>query len=465
MSTSSSGSPQRNQPRSRRPAASARKRTRRLALEKLEPRQLLAATDLAAIAGRVFRDATGDGFTPGEQVVGATLNLFRNVNANGTLDAGDGGALRSATSDSNGQYSFDRLSAGDYFVQQPAQTVSGASLIQITSSRISISSTDVQGTPGRVIDGFTTRQTVTAPLPVGTTIVSAQNAAEAIGGERDMSVTLTAGQTGDFVTLEAGSGLLSINAGFNASGRYVVSWDGQDNNASSLNPIGLRTGGNGVDLTAGGVNSYIELAGAGRKSRRHGPHPRLYRRQQFLSGDDHAGLEFRAKPVAVVDLGFYAGRWQRCELCQRRRDRTPGRHDHGGSGRSALHASHGRLQDVPCGLQQPAGRRSVLGQNDQQPQCRCRPDDLLYAEPAELGPRLRDQRDDHRSAANGPDVCQRHGFPRFLQQRQRHLDRGERTCQYDGHPASDDHGRGNDRHHQHGPGFGLRPARSRLDAQ
>ncbi len=266
MLFSASNSRSASAPRSRRSAPPSRKKTRRLALEKLESRQLLAAVDLAAIAGRVFRDATGDGFTVGEQIVGATLNLYRDVNANGTLDSGDGGALRSAITDANGQYRFDRLAAGDYFVQQPAQNVSGVSLIQITGSRISISSTDVQGAPGQVIDGFTTRQTVTAPLPVGTTIVSAQNAAEALGGERDMSVTLTAGQTGDFVTLEAGSGLLAINAGFNASGRYVVAWDGKDNNASSLNPVGLRSGGAGVDLTAGGVNSYIELAGAGEKA-------------------------------------------------------------------------------------------------------------------------------------------------------------------------------------------------------
>lgn len=252
--------------RSRRAAVRARQKTRHLAVEKLEPRQLLAATDLAAIAGRVFRDATGNGFTPGEQVVGATLNLYRDVNGNGALDTGDGGALRSATTDANGQYRFDRLTAGDYFVEQPAQTPSGVSLVQMTSSRISISSSDVQGTPGQVIDGFTTRQTVTAPLPPGTTIVSAQAAVEALGGERDMSVTLTAGQSGDFVTLEAGSGLLSLNAGFNATGRYTVTWDGTDNNASSLNPIGLRSGGTGVDLTAGGTISHIEVAGAGEKA-------------------------------------------------------------------------------------------------------------------------------------------------------------------------------------------------------
>jgi large repetitive protein len=256
----------RNSRHLRREARTARKKTRLLALEKLEPRQLLAATDLAAISGRVFRDANANGFTPGEQVVGATLNLYRDANANGALDAGDGAALRSATSDSNGLYRFDRLTAGDYFVQQPAQTVSGASLAQITSTRITISSIDAQGAPGLTIDGFTTRQTVTAPMPVGTTNVSAQTAGEALGGERDMLATLTGGQTGDSVTLDAGSGLLAINAGFNALGQYKVTWDGVDNNATSLNPIGLRTGGNGVDLTSGGTSSHLEIAGVAEKA-------------------------------------------------------------------------------------------------------------------------------------------------------------------------------------------------------
>ena len=49
-------------------------------------------------------------------------------------------------------------------------------------------------------------------------------------------------------------------------GQYIVTWDGTDNNASSLNPIGLRTGGSGVDLTAGGTNSYLEIAGAAEKA-------------------------------------------------------------------------------------------------------------------------------------------------------------------------------------------------------
>jgi len=266
MFTRSENSSSKNSSHSGRKGRPNRKQRRRLAMEKLEPRQLLAATDLAAITGIVFRDADGNGFTPGEQIVGATLNLFRDVNANGVLDAGDGAALRSATSDSSGQYRFDRLTAGEYFVQQPAQTIGAVSLSQITSTRITVSNADVQGVAGRTIDGFTTPQTVTAAMPAGTTSVSAVAALEALGGERDLAATLTAGQTGDSVTLAAGSGILSIDAGFNALGRYQVVWDGTDNNASVLNPTGLRISGTGVDLTEGGANSFLELAGVADKA-------------------------------------------------------------------------------------------------------------------------------------------------------------------------------------------------------
>jgi len=266
MFAPSENSSPKNSSRSGREGRPNRKKRRRLGMEKLEPRQLLAATDLAAITGIVFRDADGNGFTPGEQIVGATLNLFRDANANGVLDAGDGAALRSATSDSNGQYRFDRLTAGDYFVQQPAQTVGAFSLAQITSTRITLSNADVQGVAGRTIDGFTTPQTLTATMPAGTTSVSAAAAPDALGGERDLSVTLIGGQTGDSVTLSAGSGILSIDAGFNALGRYQVVWDGVDNNASVLNPAGLRVNGSGVDLTEGGANSFLELAGVADKA-------------------------------------------------------------------------------------------------------------------------------------------------------------------------------------------------------
>ncbi|MCA9209538.1 MAG: hypothetical protein KDA55_14335, partial [Planctomycetales bacterium] len=57
-------------------------RRRLVGFEPLEGRRVLAATDLASILGLVFDDATGNGYTAGEEVVGATVNLY--------ADDGDG---------------------------------------------------------------------------------------------------------------------------------------------------------------------------------------------------------------------------------------------------------------------------------------------------------------------------------------------------------------------------------------
>jgi large repetitive protein len=85
----------------------------------LEDRRLLAATDLAFITGTVYRDANGDGFTPGEQLVGARVELYRDVNGNGVLDAGDGAPWPRRPRMPTAATGFSRLSAGNYFVKQP----------------------------------------------------------------------------------------------------------------------------------------------------------------------------------------------------------------------------------------------------------------------------------------------------------------------------------------------------------
>ena len=426
---------------------------------------MLAATDLAAISGRVFRDANGNGFTPGEQVVGATLNLYRDVNANGALDAGDGAALHSATSDSNGQYRFDRLSAAAYFVQQPAQTVSGASLGLITSSRITITSTDAQGAPGLTIDGFTTRQTVTAPMPVGTTIVSAQAAAEALGGERDMSATLTAGQTGDAVTLDAGSGLLAINAGFNALGQYKITWDGADNNASSLNPIGLRSGGSGVDLTSGGTSSYLEIAGVAEKAGGTG-RVRIYTDANNFS-------------QATVTLGVNTSQSLLLSLAT---DFTVA----GGSGANFTNVGAIELQvdtttialDGQVSALRMIGSKTFTADFNNQPSA-----DLSLAKTTSnpnvdvgqttsftlnllnSGPDSATNVAVTDHPAGGPVVRQRDGFARLVQRRHRDLDDRGRARRDDRHPAGHHDGHRHDRHHQQRPSLCLRPTRSRFHAQ
>jgi large repetitive protein len=218
---------------------------RRLAFEGLEDRRLMAATDLAFITGTVYRDANGDGFTPGEQFIGARLELYRDVNSNGVLDAGDGAPLVSATTDANGVYRFSRLSAGNYFVKQPAQSVSGQSLTEQISPLISISDTAAQGVLGTPIDSFVTPQTVIGPFPVGTVASSSQVAPEALGGERDLIGVMTAGASFDSVTVSSGNNRLLFFPTFGATGTYTIVWDGQDGNASVLRS--RRVGRRGFD--------------------------------------------------------------------------------------------------------------------------------------------------------------------------------------------------------------------------
>jgi large repetitive protein len=236
--------------------SSGRPAARRLVFEGLEDRRLLAATDLAFVTGTVFRDLNGNGFTPGEQVVGATVELYRDVNGNGTLDAGDGAALVSATTDANGAYRFSRLSAGNYFVKQPAQSVSGVQLMEQVSTLIPISVTAAQGVLGTPIDSFVTQQTVIGPFPVGTVANSSQAAPEALGGERDLIGVMTAGSNIDSVMVTSGNGRLAFDPSFGAVGTYTIVWDGPDGNGAVLNPVGLG----GVDLTAGGTSTHVQMS-------------------------------------------------------------------------------------------------------------------------------------------------------------------------------------------------------------
>ena len=67
-------------------------RRRLVGFEPLEGRRVLAATDLASILGLVFDDATGNGYTAGEEVVGATVNLYAD-DGDGVFEPGAGDAL------------------------------------------------------------------------------------------------------------------------------------------------------------------------------------------------------------------------------------------------------------------------------------------------------------------------------------------------------------------------------------
>ncbi|MCA9155043.1 MAG: DUF11 domain-containing protein, partial [Planctomycetales bacterium] len=239
-------------------------RRRLVGFEPLEGRRVLAATDLASILGLVFDDATGNGYTAGEEVVGATVNLYAD-DGDGVFEPGAGDALAATdTTDAAGQYRFDFLTAGGYWVQQPAQTVGATNLAADVSSLITITPTDVQGVAGAtVIDPFNvTSQSVSASNITTLTDASSVAAPEAIGGERDLFVELTSA-TGSISIDVNGliANMLDSQASSSAVGNRNVTWDGVDNDATALNATGLG----GVDLTSGGADQAFNLTVAANK--------------------------------------------------------------------------------------------------------------------------------------------------------------------------------------------------------
>ncbi len=243
------------------PTAKSRpgKRRRGFGFETLEGRAMMA-TDFGAITGILYRDTTGNGFTAGEQISGATVNLYTD-DGDGLFEPGTGDALTNTdTTDVGGAYRFDGVVAGSYWIQQPSQTVGGVLLSAQNSSLIAISALEAQGSAGTTIDPFTAANpTVTAAFPVGTTDQAFAATAGTLGGERDLFVELTAAAAGgDQVTLSGTATGLTWNADLNTQGRYVDVFDGADGDAGVIDFTGLG----GVDLTTGGATAFRMLAGA-----------------------------------------------------------------------------------------------------------------------------------------------------------------------------------------------------------
>ena len=163
---------------------------RQLFLEALENRRLLVATDLAAVSGLVFDDFSGNGYDSGEEVASAALSLYRD-NGDGVFQQSSD-ECSSTTTGVDGRYAFNRLTAGEYFVFQGSQSVSGSNLSQMVSPLITFSADAVAGTIVTAIDTFNqTTQQVTDTTNDGVPVTASVSAPEVIGGERDLFVNLT----------------------------------------------------------------------------------------------------------------------------------------------------------------------------------------------------------------------------------------------------------------------------------
>lgn len=242
----------------RAPQDAARRRARRhLRLESLEGRAVLAS-NLAAISGTIYVDHLPTGFNAGEQVAGATVNLFAD-DGDGVFEpnAGDGAPTAQVTN-ASGKYTFGGLTAGGYWVQQPAQVVGANSLTAQVSSLITITALQAQGVLGTTIDSFaTTGPNVVVDAPTGNSGGSVQDAPEALGGERDLFAEVTfAGAAADNIQFRGILDFLDWSATATARGRYTATWDGNDDVATVGAPASTFMN---VDLTSGGVSDSLSL--------------------------------------------------------------------------------------------------------------------------------------------------------------------------------------------------------------
>jgi len=206
------------------------------------------AADIGAITGTVFVDLDGDGLDATDtRLAGVTVTLFRD-GGNGIFGGDDtaegfvdSGALASATP---GQYRFDNLRPGRYFVQQD-NADAPAGLVNPSPVTVNIATGSVRV---RAIDLF--NQTAVGTIVANSAIPVTSNTAapEAIGGQRNITVTRT-GAAGN-VSLDIVPGATPADPAFLAVGSSVspgtvnIQYDGD--NSSTLN----RTGLGGLDLDA-----------------------------------------------------------------------------------------------------------------------------------------------------------------------------------------------------------------------
>ncbi len=230
-------------------------------IESLEDRRLLvAATDLVDISGRVYDDFSGNGFDVGEQVAGASLSVYRD-DGDGTFEPGAGDPeVQMATTDADGNYAFTRLTAGGYFVLQPAQTVSGRSLSRAVSPLVIVTAEDVKGRITTVIDTFDQTPQEARDVTAGdgpVVSILATPTAEAIGGEHELIVEKTS--VNGAVQLSVDDPLLPNQLTFDSlstgQGPRRIVWDGPDNDATLIDDTGLG----GVNLASNAAGVQVQI--------------------------------------------------------------------------------------------------------------------------------------------------------------------------------------------------------------
>ncbi len=265
------------QPRS--PRNRRRELGRKLRVEHMEARRLMAG-DLGSIAGNVFTDLTDNGFDVSDTaIVGTAVFLYRDggngiFNSNTGTAGGDDTFIGTVNSDGTGDYRFNNLPAGNYFVEQgpaagklqrAAEMVKTVNIVDITTfdDSLPVGTNDTlpvgadirsNGITSLKIDTYNISATSPDPLTAtsgGTADDQVATAAgEALGGERDIVINNTVGANDIDVSIN--TGLLTISPGAGTGGNVIVSYDGIDASPTTLDHATLGP----VDLTVGGGEAF-----------------------------------------------------------------------------------------------------------------------------------------------------------------------------------------------------------------
>lgn len=241
----------------RKPRRSYRRRPLRN-FEPLEGRRLLA-TDLAQIAGTVVTDLD-NGADADVLASGQTVELFLD-DGDATFEPGAGDDSQGTqVTGANGEYTFDNLIAGDYWVRINPTSGTQTRTNEDVSSLISFDANDAMGSVNLTIDDFTEAQDATATRNNGDALPAVVNSADGTnttdGGPRDLQAEYTGGTSGSLgiASDEFNSNQLSISSTSGVTGTLRAVWDGTDADADAVDFTGLN-----LDILDSGTNSAFVI--------------------------------------------------------------------------------------------------------------------------------------------------------------------------------------------------------------
>ncbi|MEO0530454.1 MAG: hypothetical protein AAF266_07715, partial [Planctomycetota bacterium] len=226
----------------------------------LEERRMLAGD----VVGSVLNDTDGDGV--GETVsVGTPVQLFADAGADGLFGAAEttAGPIESVMTDASGDYRFEDVATGDYFVR--LGTLTGQIEINGAGTPTLVTVGDVNIT----VDDFTAdnaflvrRISAVDPVPISNSTTFDEPGGSVLGDEQDFFIEITdsGGEGGIEVTSGVGrtaGDVLNISSDVGFNGRVVTTWDGDDDDGDE-NAIGSFD--TAQDLTQGGINDAFSFA-------------------------------------------------------------------------------------------------------------------------------------------------------------------------------------------------------------